>query len=200
MKTKLNDVLKPMGMPMKPELVRSSLAGVKTETRRVLPIDTQEALAALSRKPKQLREAMAALAAKSRYGPPGRQLWAREMHKHVERFSGQPCVMYADGRVKPKPQGAVGFKEQERFRPGIHMHEWASRCRMVTTEVRVERLQEMDETNARREGAPLEYHIHPWDWFIPLWDSLHAKQGLGFQDNPFVTVVCYKLSAPARRG
>lgn len=101
------------------------------------------------------------------------------------------------------------------LRPGIHMPKWASRLTLVVTDVRVQRLQEITEGDARAEG--LEHRMDwcpqwrgndalPWrsefprDAFKDLWDSLNAKRKdkhknrlpYAWADDPWVVAVTFE--------
>ena len=86
---------------------------------------------------------------------------------------------------------------------------WA--CRNVTA-VRVERVQEISETDARAEGVHgpnrfgawrcydqrvHSYRIGPIESYQTLWDSINAKRGHGWETNPWVWVV--EFTGPDRR-
>ena len=91
---------------------------------------------------------------------------------------------------------------------------WASRITLEITEVRVERVQEIDYFGARAEGILSFNREHPdptnggmgynrgkadlpmrYDStvaFMDLWDSLNAKRGYGWSVNPWVWVISFR--------
>lgn len=87
-----------------------------------------------------------------------------------------------------------------RWRPSIHMQKWACRIWLEVTGVRVERVQAITEDDARAEGLD---SFHPtWhegfcesyrEQFATLWDSLNAKRGYGWDTNPWVWVIDFKV-------
>ena len=89
-----------------------------------------------------------------------------------------------------------------RWRPSIHMPRWASRITLEITEVRIQRVQEITEEDARAEGIdmdiPLMPHVpgmgatHPSAVFSDLWDSIYAKRGFGWDSNPAVWVIEFR--------
>lgn len=93
-----------------------------------------------------------------RFGLPGDRLWVRETHKISTGKVGdsQACVRYqADGdyqaKVLPQPE-AIGPRTFDRTRPSIHMPRWACRILLEVTDVRVERLQDISDDQAKAEG------------------------------------------------
>lgn len=81
-------------------------------------------------------------------------------------------------------------------RPGIHMPRWASRLTLIVTEVRVERLQDISEADARAEGPDLcrddgRLHATYRIAFANLWDSLNAERA-PWDSNPWVVAVSFR--------
>ena len=89
-----------------------------------------------------------------------------------------------------------------RWRGGRFMPRWASRITLEVTNVRVERVQEISEKDVLAEG----YGLQPWHLnengepegprtagFAELWDSINAKRGYPWEDNPWVWVVKFRV-------
>ena len=108
-------------------------------------------------------------------------------------IAGPSCEVYSWGR----------------YRPSMHMPRWASRITLEVTDVQFERVQDITEGGAQREGvtecpmfstpeAP-EYSIHgetnvyPWrvGAFTELWDDLNEARGFGWDANPWVIVISF---------
>lgn len=82
-----------------------------------------------------------------------------------------------------------------KWKPSIHMPREAARIFLKVTNVRVERLQEITEEDARAEGVngiPRSTVLYPNDDYIypfkQLWNSLNQKRGYGWDTNPWVWV------------
>lgn len=88
--------------------------------------------------------------------------------------------------------------------PSIHMPRWASRITLEIVSVRVERLDEISEEDAKAEGvtpaAPLYGDCGGWkhelhkESFTKLWDSIHGAGSC--EANPWVWVVEFKRVTP----
>lgn len=148
------------------------------------------------------------------YGQPGDRLWVRETWAAVH-FSIDPETGFADdwhGSHDIPPGDGGGYwsklyaadnhptdKEERGFswRPSIHMPRWASRITLEVTGVRVERLCEISDGDAKAEGVELPSGIflagsrtpHRVEFF-KLWESIN---GAGSWDaNPWVWVVEFR--------
>ena len=121
-------------------------------------------------------------------GVPGQKLWVRET------FNGNAEVGYAYRATEPEMNGAP-------WRPSIFMPRAASRILLKVTDVRVERLQEITEDDAKAEGcAPAVHADGSVDCgtrkttFRTLWESIN---GAGSWDaNPWVWVVSFRQILP----
>lgn len=74
-----------------------------------------------------------------------------------------------------------------KWRPSIHMPKEAARIFLRVTNVRVERLHEMNNAEARKEG--MKKPLYPLGQFIDLWNSIVKEDGKRFETNPWVWVI-----------
>ena len=159
-------------------------------------------LLALSRKTK----------AQSIIKPPyvvGDVLWVREtFYEYDDRETGVYYWYKAD--VPPDAQ------QPPKWKPAIHMPKSAARLFLKVTGVRVERLQDISEKDARAEGirACFLHKEHGGEWsessgppfwgisdthstrkkaFAELWDSLNAERGYGWDTNPWTWVIDFEV-------
>ena len=155
------------------------------------------------------------------FGKVGDQLWVREafqllMSDDLEDHEWMKCD-YKTGKgyvvSYPATHGVKEFIQlstdeiSSRISPSIHMPRWASRILLEITDVRVERLQEISEADARDEGlhralngqwsGGVWKHLRepsrfddPRNAFCDLWASIN---GPGSWDaNPWVWVVEFR--------
>ncbi|WP_025856114.1 hypothetical protein [Pseudomonas sp. CHM02] len=147
------------------------------------------------------------------HGRPGDRLWVRETCLINDfRDGGVPEAERADCQIIYRADGTPDWEGEEeliRWRPSIHMPRWASRILLEITDVRVERLQDISEEQAKAEGVRLYTdHAELGDWwhvegietysadprksFELLWSSV----GGDWQANPWVWVVEFKRVTP----
>ncbi len=118
-------------------------------------------------------------------------------------FSGIPAES-AKGHYMHFYYRADGEIEKAGWLPSIHMPRAAARLFLKVTNVRVERLQDITEEDAKDEGVKDPYDYQRSDYyeqpcmgglginqsaFAGLWDSLYTKRGYGWDVNPWVWVM-----------
>lgn len=214
-------------------MVRALLAGRKTQTRRALKpqppaecsihymLGNESWLPADERTPLRhhweawggpLYEARPAKAlagsfeVRCPYGAPGDRLYVRETWKPHSTFAG----------LKPRdvPKSRIFYQADDAYapsntpwKPGIHMPRWASRLTLEITEVRVERLQDCSERDARAEGLQVKdaewmpsyrgADDLPWrpefprDAYFDLWDHINGEGAAAA--NPWVWAVSFRV-------
>lgn len=126
------------------------------------------------------------------YGRIGDRLWVRETF--AEALDGS-FLYRADKMYDGMKRGDFSWK----WKPSIFMPRKASRIILEITNIRVERLNDISEEDARAEGAGGERYsgqgfnhcIHR-EAFRTLWDSINDKRGYGFDANPWVWVVNFE--------
>lgn len=138
------------------------------------------------------------------YGFPDDLLYVREtwnLWLNDEGSEGYTRLIQfkADGDtiVVPEEQHEWFDQKEERGylgRPGIHLPKWASRIWLKVKDIRVERLQDISEEDAKAEGPPMvckdgiPYLSHT-NAFKCLWDRINFDRGYGVGKNPWVWVV-----------
>jgi len=200
------------------EMVRAILEGRKTQTRRIVqPIENAceythvDRLEDGWRLSAQHGKGLTSWDIGSRYGWPGDRLWVRETFDIVD----DPAAWHRDDlfldesdkqwkeSIKRGPNGerwVVDYAAdtnsrvmdkigKRKWRPSIHMPRWASRIQLNVTNVRVERVQDIDPWDCVEEGVDCEVD-HAAPKFIELWDKINGKRlGCSWADNPWVWVV-----------
>jgi hypothetical protein len=88
--------------------------------------------------------------------------------------------------------------DYEKPRPSIHMPRWASRLTLIVTDVRVQRLQDISEEDARAEGifTPEIGYVNlgkkaPVIQYAMLWNSLHGPDA--WDANPWVSAITFTV-------
>ncbi len=217
------------------EMVRAILDGKKNQTRRViklrdgsLPQDDEMSMDEngkvitvmdFSKDFPQWRER------KCPYGGPGDKLWVRETFWHYGaweqyiddkgkkrkrfiHFSNEDIYLqyYQENPHKPQVQFDLTGRADWHKRPSIYLPKKYSRITLEVKDVRVERVQDIADEDAMKEGVYEWYKATQYDpnsfsyWspingsgakqkFSELWDSINLKRGYGWDTNPWVWVV-----------
>lgn len=129
---------------------------------------------------------------------PWDRLWVREAFHYVRDSESKALIEYGYRATGDYP-GAV-------WAPSIHMPRAASRITLEITNVRVERLGDISEEDAKAEGVepsrniwdPANPDTRPFDsyrmGFADLWDKINGKN-CPWDSNPWVWVITFsKLS------
>ncbi|MEW9688408.1 hypothetical protein AB3H33_27165 [Escherichia coli] len=198
--------MKERGVVFNDDMVRAILEGRKTQTRR--PVKNVRADNCLViRKPTKKRNGvythvMDALEhGLCPFGNVGDRIWVRETFnafwldndviqeiKDGVSLASELCDYKADYSDSSKPA--------EGWTPSIHMPRWASRILLEITDVRVERLHDMSEADAKAEGAsPVTYKITPPEavyrvGFGDIWRGIYGQEN--WLSNPWVWVIEFK--------
>lgn len=189
-------------------MVRAILSGTKTQTRRVI---ASRYLSAIARgRDGQIDDLLSAPPPhRCPYGWPGERLWVRETWQDTRDIAPDGGWVYR--ATDPDWDTMDGWT----WRPAIHMPKAASRITLEIVSVRVERLQDISEEDARAEGVTLpecDYlgercgngtgfgcprhgdDAHRRE-FARLWESINGKRA-PWASNPWVWVIEFRRVEP----
>lgn len=185
----------------KGEMVKAVLDGSKTQTRRIIKLTN------IKRNPdndKWYKDKIwswrvknglwtdhteEGLLQKCPFGQIGDRLWVRETYHPLDNKGA--ALYRADGQC-----------EVAKWTPSIHMFREYSRINLEIINVRVERLREITEADARSEGVGLTNFDNTKKMvtfnnfknaFMHLWDLIYSKNGCGSENNPWVWAVEFKV-------
>ncbi|ARN31388.1 TPA: hypothetical protein LUC54_003305 [Acinetobacter baumannii] len=139
------------------------------------------------------------------FGQIGDRLWVRETwyqkgtigrtypdaEDEFKFFPEKQAAYYADGLFAPW----TSIK-----RPSIHMPRWASRILLEITDIRVERLNELSEADAKAEGLDnsrseaaiqIGWYELPVPAFRRVWEWVYGQGS--WKQNPWVWVIEFKV-------
>jgi len=210
-------------------MVRAILAGRKTQTRRVIQLrNPNQPFADIvvtfgySASGESTYAGFGNLAdpvyVRCPYGQPGDLLWVREKFLVWEGGAGgldPDSLTYQDDpqwehqlfdngelddALPPEDDGVVG---RWKVHPSIHMPRWASRITLRVTDVRVQRVQEMnfydwvadfaptfiEQERARATFVGARYQV---EHSRALWDSINAKRA-PWESNPYVWALTFEV-------
>lgn len=189
------------------DMVRAILDGTKTQTRRPIKREAKPAPGMVwdyclcreidpSDTPCMVCEARFG---DCPYGRPGDRLWVRESviiapknwndgsdSTHIDNDGDPRIVQYL--ATEPNREGANQY--HLRATPSIHMPRWASRISLLVTGVRAERVQDITNDDALREGIhPLacDADESPRELYRELWNHTYGAGAWDRNDGVWVT-------------
>ncbi len=137
------------------------------------------------------------------------RLWVRETWGAWPHMGGG--VQTGTVRYRATDEPPEDPHQAWRWRPSIHMPRELSRLSLRVTDVTLERLWGMDDSDAQKEGVqvlPLQNEDDPSAWwmvepgvcaertplesFKMLWDGINKKRGHGWDTNPWVWTVAFE--------
>jgi len=194
-------------------MVRALLDGSKTQTRRVMKVPPKKDFSwdggyaiiskavsvAINIFNRAKGVPLMGDATPCPYGKPGDRLWVRETCQAAQDGMTFGVNYLADGSTKwlcrsmdtewltmYDYRGASGATI-----PSIHMPRWASRLNLEITSVRVERLNDISEADAKAEGCEPADCCHAYyHGFSKLWESINGAGS--WEQNPWVWVIEFK--------
>lgn len=208
------------------QMVRALLDGSKTQTRRILKMPAGHHFHSLCRasarhdntEPYHLQAIVIRDGTNSGTwircpysdGSKGDQLWVRESMRKAplpnfltgEPTNAQGCAYVADGEFACDDNGFdFAWKWKRDSLPSIHMLRAFSRINLIVEAVRVERVQDISEEDARAEGCDGTGHVGyiptmirmgacRYD-FANLWMAINGEDS--WDANPWVWVVTFSV-------
>lgn len=116
------------------------------------------------------------------------RLWVRETWQSLCEHDALAPAAIPEGSGIQYPATYDGWASKHR--PSIHMCRWMARILLEVTEVRIERLQDISEEDARAEGCGGHPVGAARGWFHDLWDRINGPQSWG--ENPWVWAVSFR--------
>lgn len=210
--------MKERGMIFNGEMVRAILDGRKTQTRRIMK---NQPAGDYPETPSLIRNVGTGFQWHGLYGESsifncplgsiGERIWVRETFSCIGNEDGHPVdansnlcsredaqrIYRASAIQNPGNYGLWtspdGFDFEGSWTPSIHMPRWASRITLEITDVRVERLNNISECDAKAEGGPTECTLigdKYFPGFRSLWKSIYGEES--WAANPWVWVIKFK--------
>ncbi len=141
---------------------------------------------------------------------PGDRLWVREtlrLDGTRWKYAADGLPVWVDTSDRTANGAAIAWAHHKEgdVCVSIHMPRWASRITLEVTDVRVQRVREISEEDARSEGCPgdrpVAETLHDYGngylsarvRFCRLWDSINSKRdGCSWDANPWTFAISFK--------
>jgi hypothetical protein len=197
-------------------MVRAILEGSKMQTRRVAMHPVFQTLSyAVDCGDGWYGDEEGQIQVRCPYGQPGDRLWVREAWRVGEGYDELPGSKFTSPEVWYEVDTKTPPPKAGRYRHARFMPRWASRLTLQVADVRVQRLQDISEEDAKAEGAPEICDMcgnsptHEAHWvcekdyesqidvshkvgFQKIWDSIYAESA-PWASNPWVWALTFKV-------
>lgn len=192
--------MKETGLMFKAPLVRSILDGTKTQTRRVVPFRTLQLIeyGSIAGECHELPSSGTLHPNSVDYynsfcpmGQPGDRIYVRETFCYQwsdERGWLDKCWFRATTPDVEHPDGG----EKSPWKPAIHMPKAVARIWLDITGVRLERLQDISEADAKAEGVDAGKYLGLGRAYARVFSELWESTGGDWAANPWVWVIDFK--------
>jgi hypothetical protein len=193
------------------DMVNAIIEGRKKQTRRKIsfndvPVTEAPYLNTYFYQPKYLKKyngydviTLDELLLKCPYGKAGDELWVKETWKLWQPGPGPVDIvtkplshLSMDCLMRCHVEYKAETNNEGPWRSSLYMPKWASRLRLQKKEVRVERLQDITEEDAKAEGVTLNPEIKGDTYkkaFARLWAEIHGDKS--WEKNPLLWVITW---------
>lgn len=197
--------MKVVPMIFNTDMVKALMAGDKRATRRPVKIDYERGMnvpVVRGRNGEVSVLSFAPIAGLCPFVNFGDLIYVRETFRLFNHSDECGCSDYCSCPPSGTPFyfANCGGDSESKWKPSIHMPRAASRLTLKVTDVRVERVQDITEEQAIKEGinkhhqlpafkSPIGYHTSPVYAFEELWNSIYGN----WEENPYVWVIEFEV-------
>ncbi|MGL4615902.1 MAG: hypothetical protein ACRCVV_18845 [Shewanella sp.] len=197
--------MKVVPMIFNTDMVKALMAGDKRVTRRPVKIDYDRVMnvpVVRGRNGEVSVLSFAPIAGLCPFVNFGDLIYVRETFRLFNHSDECGCSDYCSCPPSGTPVyfANCGGDSESKWKPSIHMPRAASRLTLKVTDVRVERVQDITEEQAIKEGinkhhqlpafkSPIGYHTSPVYAFEELWNSIYGD----WEENPYVWVIEFEV-------
>lgn len=187
---------------MSGESVRAIMAGLKTQTRRVI-------------KPQPLQGLGYMMGCEKRYVIQCGEDWPDDARDRV-KIPYQPgdTLWVKETWAATKDRSVIIHRADSMFNDclpedlawvwtsPISMPRWASRLSLLVTDVRAQRVQDISEEDAMAEGMESAWAYAAFslrDRYEAAWNDINARRGFPFSSNPWVFAYTFEMQERSER-
>lgn len=187
------------------EMVKALIAGNKTVTRRPVKVDYERGMNGTVVRGKNGEVSVlsfAPIAGLCPFGNFGDLIYVRETFRLFNNSDECGCSERCSCPQTGTPiyLATSGDDSESKWHPSIHMPRSVSRLTLKVTDVRIERVQDITEEQAIKEGvnkhhqlpafkSPVGHHTSPVYAYEELWNSIYGD----WKQNPYVWVIEFEV-------